>query len=170
MIQLFYSDRAQLGHWVLVQASEMPASYRRLLAHDHHMTVTVEEFHGCPVDLEVLQEAEEPSGDFYSRKILLRRSTDRAIVQFGIVRLSMALIATGVAAEIRQGEKPLGRVLIEHEVMRQVKLSRLWKIAPAGELAEAFPTASDGACFGRTALIYCDAQPAIELLEIVVDH
>ena len=48
-----------------------------------------------------------------------------------------------------------------------VRLLSLWRILPAEELCRMFSLDQSQVCFGRTALIYCDAVPAVELLEIV---
>jgi chorismate-pyruvate lyase len=62
---------------------------------------------------------------------------------------------------------PLGRVLIEHNVMRNVRLLSLWQIEPGAELRQLFKLPEAERCYGRTALIYCNGVPAVELLEIV---
>ncbi len=166
LIRLFYPDPSQLGMFEhCPAASDLPAIYQRLLAHSAHMTVTVESRHGCTVDVEVL--VDRQVGNHYERKILLRRSTDHRVVQFGIVRLALNQLEDVPRREILAKEIPLGRVLINHNVMRHVELLDLWKIACGRELAEYFETPLATITYGRTALIYCNAAPAIELLEIV---
>jgi chorismate-pyruvate lyase len=166
LVSIFYDDAAQLGVFTPVAAEALPANARRLLAHQEHMTVTVEAFHGCAVDVEVLAVAE--SQGHYARKILLRRKTDRAVVQFGIVRMNFAFVNPAVRADIESRRIPLGRVLIEHNVLRQVQLVGLWRVQPGPDLQQLFQIAADHEVFGRTALIFCDGEPAVELLEIVV--
>jgi hypothetical protein len=58
-------------------------------------------------------------------------------------------------------------VLIEHNVLRNVRLLSLWEIQPGPELRNLFGLTGSETCYGRTALIYCDGVPAVELLEIV---
>ena len=167
LIGLFFNDVGQVGTFKQVAAGIMPGYARTLLSHNEHMTVTVEEFHGCPVDVEVL---DVHGGDHYARKILLRRQTDRRVVQFGIVRLDFRYVSADVRREIESRHTPLGKVLIEHNVLRQVQLVGLWKITPGEELKRLFGL-TDPAwplhVYGRTALIYCDGEPAVELLEVV---
>ena len=38
----------------LLSADAMPEPFSNLLAHEHHMTITVEEYHGDLVDVRVL--------------------------------------------------------------------------------------------------------------------
>ena len=47
----------------LVHAATMPEPYRGLLAHNEHMTVTVEAYYGAPVDVRVLEAGRED--EFY---------------------------------------------------------------------------------------------------------
>jgi len=165
LVALFYDDPAELGEFERVSALVVPEPFRQLLAHNAHMTVTVEDFHGTSVDVQVL--ATLKRGDHYSRKILLTRQTDGAVVMFGIPRLRLSLLRADVRAEIERERTPLGRILIEHNVLREVQLIALWKIAPGPDLCRLLKIAGSTVIYGRTALIYCDGEPAVELLEIV---
>src|SRR5688572_4888336 len=117
---LFYTYPQDIGEFHEVAAGDMPPVYRQLLAHEGHMTETVEAFYGCPVDVEVI--AKHITGTHYARKILLRRQSDQAVVQFGIARLTLEYLSPEVRREIESEQIPLGRVLIEHNVMREVQL------------------------------------------------
>ena len=44
----------------LVAAQDVPEPYRGLLVHEHHMTVTVEAYHGSPVNVRVLRRRHDP--------------------------------------------------------------------------------------------------------------
>jgi chorismate-pyruvate lyase len=162
---LFFADLAELGSFEEVLVEAVPEPYRRLLAHHDHMTVSVEQHHGCKVDVEVL--SAKRSGDYYSRKIILHRQSDRRVVLFGIPRLNLRLVDDDVRREIISETKPLGRVLIEHNVLREVRLASLYRITPGPELRRLFGLEEPLATYGRTAFIYCDGYVAVELLEIV---
>lgn len=168
LVHMFYDEPSELGDFVAVEVDRVPDVYRKLLAHNEHMTVTVEKHHGCLVDVEVLQERREDP--FYSREILLRRQSDRKVVQYGIVRLFLPSLEESAREEILSGRIPLGRVLINHNVMRQVRLGELWKVASHRRLADLFEIDGEVHTYGRTALIYFNDQPALELLEIVAPH
>lgn len=165
LVGLFYERPEELGIFEPVSAASIPQPYRRLLAHNKHMTETVEQFHGSRVDVQVLQTRRDEG--FYSRKILLKRQSDGQVVQFGIPRLNTAYLDEEVRREIESETKPLGRVLIEHNVLREVQLVALWKIQPGPNLCQMFGLAVPQTVYGRTALIYCNGEPAIELLEII---
>ena len=165
LIHLFYTAADELGQFKNCDKSEVPAPYRSLLAHNAHMTVTVERRHGCSVSVEVLED--HTTATHYLRKILLRRTSDHRVVQYGIVRLKLDAIDDQPRAEILAKQTPLGRVLIQHNVMRQVELLDVWRVQCGTALAEYFKVAAGHETYGRTALIYCNTEPAIELLEIV---
>jgi len=162
---LFYGDLAELGQFELVDPSEMPPVYRTLLDHQNHMTVTVEKHHGCPVDVRVLET--KTAGNQYARKILLARKTDGRVVQFGIMQLNFDCVSDEVRRQVESRQIPLGRILIEHNVLREIHLFKLWKVFPGPELQKLFGLLSPQTTYGRTAAIHFDGEPAVELLEIV---
>lgn len=165
LIGLFYANPEPVGCFELVEALAVPSPYSTLLAHNRHMTVTVEAFHREAVEVQVMRSLNQ--GDSYSREILLRTQRRGNVVQYGIVRLHLHRIAEGPKREILEEKKPLGRVLIEHQVLREVELFDLWRIQCGPVLAQVFSVPIDTITFGRTAMIHCDGEPAIELLEIV---
>lgn len=166
LIRLFYADPAALGSLTEVPRTEVPEPYRRLLVHEHHMTVTVEEFHRSLVDVTVVDR--HRTERHYSRKILLTRQSDGGVVQFGLVRLDLPSIPPRAAERILAEGTPLGRVLIEEGILRRIRLDRIWRVEPGPDLASLLRLPSPQTCWGRTAWIDCDDRPAIELLEIVV--
>jgi chorismate-pyruvate lyase len=165
LLGLFYDDADRLARFEKIEPAEVPEPYATLLNHHEHMTVTVESFHGGPVNVNVLQTHVTPT--HYARKILLKRASDDAVVMFGLVRLDMRCVDEPVRREIQSKKTPLGRILIEHNVLRQVELVGLWKVACGPDLEEYFGPNASNLTYGRTALIYCNGEPAVELLEIV---
>lgn len=165
LVDLFYAIPDQLGQFRQVTSQELAPVERRLLDHDEHMTVTVESHHGSPVDVRVIDRHVTPT--HYARKILLTRQSDQRVVQFGLFRLNLSTVSEDVRREILAESQPLGRILIQHDILRNVRLLALWKVEPGEELCRYFELAQPTTCYGRTALIYCNRLPAVELLEIV---
>src|SRR5579863_9180158 len=87
-----------------VPSATLPEPYRRMLVHNHHMTVTMESYHGCPVQVRIMDRRQD--GDFYNRKIVLLKSNSETVVQFGLVRFDLSYVTQGVRDEILAGEKP----------------------------------------------------------------
>lgn len=166
LVRLFHPRLADLGAFRAVAAAELPDAARQLLVHQYHMTVTVEAFHRSPVNVMVLNRHVTPT--HYAREILLARQSDGRIVQYGIMRVALDCLEPTVRAKIESQAAPLGRILIEHNVLRSVELCSLWRVAPGPALTRHLPPGAAGELYGRTALIHVNGQPAVELLEIVV--
>ena len=165
LTSLFHARRELLGEFSEIGIEQVPEPYRRLLVHNEHMTETVEAFHGCQVDVRVLQR--RVTETHYAREILLARQSDRAVVQYGIMRVNFAYLPDEVQTQIRAEQTPLGRILIEHNVLRRVQLFSLRCVKLGETLAAHFQQPLGTLTYGRTALIECNQVPAIELLEIV---
>lgn len=169
LIGLFYDRPEPLGVFTSVEIDAIPEPSRGLLVHEHHMTVTVEAFHNCPVDVVVLRR--NATRTHYAREILLARARDKVRVQYGIMRVALDCLDSEVRDEIENESQPLGRILIQHNVLRSVELCGLWQVAPGPALRAHIPrqgiSPQQDVIYGRTALIHCNSQPAIELLEIV---
>lgn len=147
-----------------VSSSLTPEPYKELLCHEHHMTVTMEKFHGCSVNVSVLKEVAHD--DIYARQIILSRTDTGVPVQFGIVRFDFRYVTPQVREEIESGRIPLGRVLITHNVLRHIDLGAILKITAGEGLAAALQMDVGGETYGRLATIFCNRHPAVDLLEI----
>lgn len=147
-----------------VPAALVPEPYKQLLDHDHHMTVTMEEFHGSRVDVKIIDRRLD--GDTYDRKIVLTKAGTDDVVQFGIVRFHFQYVTQAVRDEIVKGETPLGRILINHNVLRHIDLGALLRITAGPELAQHLQMEAGEVTYGRLATIFCNRQPAVDLLEI----
>lgn len=166
LLDQFYPEPpgfSQLGDFEPVLA--LPPPYDALLDHHKHMTVTVESHYGEKVDVRVHRCEQE--GDWYSREITLVTTETKRIVQYGIVRLDTTALDPQVWQRIKSQEVPLGRVLIEHNVLREVQLCGLWRVHAGPSLADLLHIRIGETVWGRTALIHCDGEPAIKLLEIL---
>jgi hypothetical protein len=161
LVSLFSTAEA-FGTMRPVVAEQVPHPHRELLDHHSHMTVAMERFHGQPVSLRVVA-TRPPTDPVYSREILLLDSQGRP-VQYGIVGIDLALVATEVAARIRAADTPLGRVLIEAGALCDVQQVELLEIAPGPHLAGLI---GPGHTFGRVATIAVAGRSAVQLLEVV---
>lgn len=166
LAQLFYPSLEDLGRFTPVEAAELPAAYQGLLAHDDHMTVTLEALHDSLVDVQVLQERYDPP--YYSRKSLLTRRADSVAVQFGLMRITLDGLPKTAQDELSNCKMPLGRILIRHHVLRHVELCQLWRVIPGRELQTHLGLPEGCLTFSRTARIIMAGKLAVELLEIPV--
>jgi chorismate-pyruvate lyase len=164
LFQLF-PPSSYLREFDIIDPAEMPQPYRSLLVHEHHMTVTVEAHHGSSVDVQVLEKRRD--GDSYARKILLAKQSDGRVVQFGLVHIWLNYCSPEVRAELLAEQTPVGRILINHNVLRRIEPTDYLRAMPGPEMMQWFGLQAPEAAYGRLALIHCDGKPAIELLEIV---
>jgi hypothetical protein len=150
---------------VEVPAEELPEPYHRLLVHTHHMTVTVEHHYGSPVDVRVL--ACRRTGNEYARKILLALKTDARVVQFGLVRINLGVCPEPVRNAIVEGKTPLGRVLIQHDMLRRIEPVAFLHVRLSPTMADWFGVPAGADTYGRVGVIYTGDRPAVEVLEIL---
>ena len=164
---------------LVVPGSALPEPQRGLLAHESHMTVTLEAHHGGPVDVEVLERVAH--GRHYARKILLRRNVAGSggtagaapvVVQFGIMLFDLGFASEEAKLEILGEETPLGHILIRQRRLRRISTHSLLEIEPNAEIRRHFGLQTSGdeernRVYGRLATIFCDEQPAVELLEVL---
>jgi chorismate-pyruvate lyase len=156
----------------VVQPDEIPHPQDQLLVHHEHMTVVLERHHGSAVRVHVLEE--HLDGDLYTRKISLTRGGNGGesdtVVEWGIVRLDFRYMDPDVRDEILRKQMPLGAILIKHDVLRRIKPRWFLRFPPGGPVLGLFgDAATTQPAYGRVGTIYCNEEPAIELLEIVVN-
>jgi chorismate-pyruvate lyase len=92
----------------------MPEPYRALLVHHGDMTSRLEDFHGAPMTLRVLNR--ETSGDAYRREVLLCKANDGLPVEYGAIEINLAAFDEVLRAEILEGWLPLGGLLNHHGI------------------------------------------------------
>lgn len=164
LFELFPKSELLLAAAEHVPASTVPEPYQSMLVHDHHMTVTMENYHRCSVEVQVLDRQQDEKN--YTRKILLLKQGTDEVVQFGIVRFNFEYVTEEVMQEIIDEETPLGRVLIQHNVLRHIDLGAILKVETGPTLSEYFSCPEKTITYGRLATIFCNNRPAVDLLEI----
>lgn len=149
----------------LVDGDAVPDPYQGLLVHTHHMTVTVEAFYRSPVDVRVL--TCRRNGNDYARKILLALRGSGKVVQFGLVRIDLGVCPAPVRDAIVEGGVPLGRVLIQHDMLRRIEPTAYLRARLSSVMAGWFGVAPGAETYGRLGVIYTGPRPAVEVLEIL---
>jgi chorismate-pyruvate lyase len=161
--------RDALGsHYQPVGSKDLPDAYRRLLVHDQHMTLRLREHFGEDVVLHVL--ANKLDSDVYQRHITLTLEDSDRVVEIGLVRIDLGYTKDAVRSAILERKAPLGDVLIQANVLRRIEPKWYYRFAADCPILADFGNARPRQAYGRLGVIYCDEQPAIELLEIVYDE
>lgn len=150
-----------------VPPDDVPEPYSSLLVHRRHMTVTLEEHHGKPVELVVL--ARRLDGQDYSRQLLLTAGPGGRVVMAGVMRFSMRHCGEHVRRQVLEERTPLGRILIRHCQLRSIRTHSFFRLRLSDEVRELFGCQKESAAvtYGRAAAIVCGYEPTVELLEIV---
>src|SRR5690606_7749686 len=136
-------------------------------SHGGHMTVTLEAYHESLVKVQAVEELK--SDKSYARESLLTRVSDGLVVQCGIMRIALAGLPPQVREAIENRSAPLGRILIRNNLLREVELLALWRVALGPRLAQYFRREVGEVVYARSACIHIQGEPTVELLEIVTD-
>jgi hypothetical protein len=148
-----------------VPAAEVPEPFAGLLVHNDHMTSRLREHHGQPVALCVLDESRDDP--LYRRKIVLAlEGTDR-VIEFGVVRIDFRLTPPDAREAILEQRMPLGDVLMRAARLRRIEPRWYVKLSARCPIFAEFCDSGLGDVYGRVGTIYCNGDPAVELLEVV---
>lgn len=164
----FFPSSEELAVSQSIPPDQLPQPYRQLLDHRFHMTVTVEQFFGDRVN--VIVESSRREGNNYLRKIYLSLAGSGRIVQFGLVKINLDMLPNEASREILAERTPLGRVLIEHNILTTIEPVSFLKLNLGKSLNQHFSTPDDSLSFGRIGEISANGLPAIDVLEILVPH
>ena len=166
VLSQFPDERVRIEGIDVLEGGELEGLFRELLVHTHHMTVTLEQAHGQPVYLEVLEVKRE--GEDYARKLILRAGEGGPVVLAVIMRFRLEFVRPEVREAIIKARTPLGRILIENDVLRRIETVAFLRFPLDNSFGELLGLGeTDGFTYGRIALIFCDGEPAVELLEII---
>lgn len=153
-----------------VDAGAVPEPYRGLLAHKGNMTPTLSgHFGGKEVGLTVLDR--ETKGGLVSRWVLL--TVGGRPVEFGCVHIDVDRLPPAARDEVVHERRPLGAVLVAHNVDRESRPSMFFSLRPDDHLAALLemPPRGDGPprlLYGRKNTIVDGAGAVIaEVVEVL---
>lgn len=148
----------------IVPAAALPEPCRQLLAHDAHMTATLERFHGAPVAVEVVRRRHAAA--VYRREILLHLPHGRN-VQYAVVEIALAHCPPPARDAILDEREPLGRILQRFAAALRVEPVAFVRAALPGSLAERFAAVEGSPAYGRLVRIHQGSACLIEGLELL---
>ena len=88
-------------------------------------------------------------------------------MQFGMIEVDLAALSEHVRAEIVAGKTPLGRVLIENDVLRSIRPIGFYRAELDAAMCTWFGLKEPQMTYGRLGVIFTGNRPAIEVLEIL---
>jgi chorismate-pyruvate lyase len=166
LLDLFPTEALKLEEMEIVEPEEVPQPYSHLLVHEHHMTVTLEEYHETKVHLVV--QARSHSEGVYCRRLALTAGRNGKVVLTGVIRFHMTRCSEAVRQQVLEERTPLGKILMEHCSLRRIRPHAYLRVQLSPQLRSLLGIHDGGSCtYGRTAIISCQQRPVVELLEVV---
>jgi len=150
---------------VEVTPERIPLVPRGLLVHKKHMTRIMHAHYGRPVRIHVVER--HHTDTLYSRKGFLTLEETILVVQHNVDRLDLRYMSTKVKTAILNEDIPLGAILTNHNVLRRIEPRWFLRFDESSPVLSWFACQTAGPLYGRLGTIYCNHEPAIEVLEIV---
>jgi chorismate-pyruvate lyase len=97
-----------------IGGEEVPQPYHDLLVHTDDMTPTLEKFFDERIFLNVI--SRQTRGDFYFREVVLLTQRTRTPVEFGAIKINLALVPAAPKRLILEEQEPLGTILNEFKL------------------------------------------------------
>jgi len=152
-----------------IDGETVPEPYRTLLVHRDDMTPTLEKFHGSLVHLDVL--GSRRIGDAYFREVILRLDGTNAPVEFGAIKINLALFSPESRDQILAERQPLGHILAEFKIPHASRPRAYLRLATDKLINQVLELSGARVLYGRRNTLY-DPQdrPLAEIVEILPTH
>jgi chorismate-pyruvate lyase len=149
-----------------IDAEAVPEPYRALLVHRNDMTPTLEKFHGADIHLRVL--GRRRKDEEYFREVALLLDGSNRPVEFGAIKINLALFTAPVREQILAEQRPLGHILAEHKVPHRSEPRAFFRLASDRLMNEALQLSGAQILFGRrNSLLDPQGRALAEIFEIL---
>lgn len=167
--ELYAHAGLALPHIDSIPGHEMPQPYQRLLVHEGDMTPTLEAFHNTTLHLKVLRR--ELHGDFYFREVLLVPDDGGKVVEFGAIKIHLALFPPAARQEILRERIPLGTILGRHKIEHLSRPKAFIKVRSDDLIDNILELSGHPTLYGRrNTLSNLEQHPIAEIVEILPSH
>jgi chorismate-pyruvate lyase len=149
-----------------VQGGDVPEPYKTLLVHNHDMTPTLEQFYHENLHLLVFRR--EYRGDFYFREVALVLDSNEQPVEFGAIKINLALCSPAARRQILEEHVPLGHILQSCAVPHTSRPKGFLRVQSDDFINQSLKLSGEHLLYGRRNTLF-DAQerPLAEILEIL---
>lgn len=149
-----------------VEGKDVPEPYRSLLVHADDMTPTLEKFHGDKIHIRVLRRQQRD--DFYFREVVLVLDADERPVEFGAIKMNLALFSPAARKLILEEREPLGHILRDCAVAHASRPKAYLRVESDPLINEALKLTGAHTLYGRRNTHF-DTQnrPLAEIVEIL---
>lgn len=149
-----------------VEGEEVPQPYKQLLVHNDDMTPTLERFYGRDLHLRVL--GRRRSGDHYYREVVLLLDGTDEPVEFGAIKIHLALFSEETQRHILEELRPLGHILREDCVGHTSRPKAFLRVASDRFINDALQLTGAQVLYGRRNTLYNpEERPLAEIVEIL---
>jgi len=149
-----------------VEGEAVPEPYKSLLVHQDDMTPTLEKFHGERIHLAVL--SRQQRDDFYFREVVLLLDKTDQPVEFGAIKINLALFPPAARNEILQERRPLGTLLADYTITHTSRPKAYLRIHSDDFINAALKLDQSQWLYGRRNTLWDPQQrPLAEILEIL---
>lgn len=163
----FYAQAGQpLPPLQQVDGGLVPEPHRTLLVHGDDMTPTLEKFHGGKLHLQVL--GRRRVADVYFREVVLRLDGTEQAVEFGAIKINLALFSPAAREEILREREPLGHIMAVHQIPHVSRPSAYLRLASDRLINGVLGLSGAQMLFGRrNTLLDPQNRPLAEIVEIL---
>jgi chorismate-pyruvate lyase len=166
LTEFYARERMPMPMIYPVAAKAVPEPYRSLLVHQSDMTPTLERFYGRMIHLQTLRSRRE--GDWYFREVLLILDGNERPVEFGAIKINLALFEPAARERILEARLPLGRILQDYAVPHFSRPKAYLCIESDSFIRAALKFSGAPALYGRrNTLIDPQDRPLAEIVEIL---
>ena len=130
------------------------------------MTPTLEAFHGQQVHLEVI--SSDQRDDIYFREVVLHLDKTDRPVEFGAIRINLAMFPNPARRQILEERRPLGHILAEHRIPHGSRPKAFLRIESDSFIKQSLRLGRSHVLYGRRNTLVDPAWHAIaEIVEIL---
>jgi chorismate-pyruvate lyase len=149
-----------------IPGHEVPSPFQQLLVHQGDMTPALEAFHESSIHLDVLRR--EQRNDFYFREVLLRADDSNRVVEFGAIKIHLALFPPAARQEILRERLPLGTILARYKIEHTSRPKAFLRVLSDDFINSVLGLGSQHTLYGRRNTVSNSQQRSLaEIVEIL---
>ena len=157
----------RLPNFERLSGEQVPEPYRSLLVHENDMTPTLQRFHEAEIHLQILGRARRD--DFYFREVVLQLDGSNQPVEFGAIKVGLALFPPKARHTILEEHLPLGRILKDCDIAHSTVVKAFFRVEADELICRALNLPpSTVSLYGRRAnILDTQKRPLSEIVEIL---
>ncbi|MEW6157493.1 MAG: hypothetical protein AB1813_08680 [Verrucomicrobiota bacterium] len=150
----------------MIRGDEVPEPYRTLLVHNNDMTPTLEQFFRAAIHLEVLRRQQRD--DFYYREVILKLDGSERPVEFGAIKINLALFPPVARRQILEERLPLGHILAENGIDHASRPKAFLRLESDAFINQALQLPASAVLHGRRNTLLDPVQRSLaEIVEVL---